>query len=77
MASKVVNYQGFWKVIGQHVSVVYIFDLKLSICNQYSNIIMLNINMLSRGLAISIFCQDSTYFIIAIKNTSVNRFCNF
>lgn len=72
MLSKIVYSTYFYKTISKHVGVTNLFNNKFIIVNQFSNIMILNIDIFDFRLVFSIFNKDSTGFIIFIDYTCIN-----
>lgn len=66
MLSKVINSQGFSKAICNHIDITDPFNHKLTIIDQYSEIILLNINIFGSRLGFGIFGEDDASLVIFV-----------
>ncbi len=53
------------------------FDYKFSIGHQFSDIVVLNVDVLGTGLALSILCQDDARFVVTVKDATARILCEF
>lgn len=77
MAPEIVDCQRFRKAVCQHVGTANPFDYKFSIGHQFSDIVVLNVDVLGTGSALSILCQDDARFVVTVKDASVDGVCYF
>lgn len=63
---EVINNQCFYKIIGKYIDIVYLFNHKFAIYDQFFDIIILNINIFGLKLVFSIFYKDNTSFTIFV-----------
>lgn len=61
-----VNHDGLCKVIGKYISIVGPLNRKFIIYYQFSNTIVLDINVLDTSLAFCIFSKDDIYLVISV-----------
>ena len=77
MAPEIVDCQRFRKAVCQHVGTANPFDDKFSIGHQFSDLVVLNVDVLGTGLALSILCQDDARFVVTVKDATARILCEF
>lgn len=66
MLAEVINRQSFCKAIYKHISIANLFDYKFAFDDQFSDIIILNIDVFGFSLIFGIFGANDAGFIISI-----------
>lgn len=66
MATEIINGQCLRETICKHVGAAYPLNYKLAICDQLSDIMMLNVDVFGSGLALGILCEDNTGFVVSV-----------